>query len=80
MAFSIISLLNAVTWFFCTVSFSTDYRWIDLAGRVLVVVCIILNVFFLISRKKARTIEKASMILYTLIGCVFFAGALYFDN
>ena len=48
MFYYIVSLLNASTWLVCTLSYSTDYGWIDVVFQSLVILCVLLNIFYLL--------------------------------
>ena len=79
MSYYIVSLLNASTWFVCTLSYSTDYRWIDMAFQFLVVLCVMLNILYLFRRKSNRMLEKASLVLYTFISLAFLVRFVIWD-
>lgn len=79
MSYYIVSLLNAFTWFVCTLSYSTDFRWVSVAFQFLIVLCVVLNIFLLFKRKSKRILEKASLVLYTCISVAFLVRFVLLD-
>lgn len=79
MSYYIVSLLNAFTWFVCTLSYSTDFRWVSVAFQFLIVLCVVLNIFLLFKRKSKRTFEKLSLVLYTCINVAFIVRFVLLD-
>ena len=75
MSFYIVSLLNAFTWFVCTLSYSTDYRWVSEIFQFLIILCVVLNIFLLFKKK----IEKTSLVLYTFINVAFIIRFVFLD-
>lgn len=79
MSFYIVSLLNAFTWFVCTLSYSTDYRWVSEIFQFLIILCVVLNIFLLFKKKSKRTFEKASLVLFTCINVAFIIRFVLLD-
>ncbi len=79
MFYYIVSLLNASTWLVCTLSYSTDYGWIDVVFQSLIILCVLLNIFYLFRRKSNRVAEKASLVLYTIISVAFLVRFVLWD-
>ena len=79
MSYYIVSLLNAFTWFVCTLSYSTDFRWVSEAFQFLIILCVLLNIILLFKRKSKRTFEKLSLVLYTCINVAFIVRFVLLD-
>ena len=79
MSFYIVSLLNAFTWFVCTLSYSTDFRWVSEIFQSLIILCVVLNIYLLFKKKSKRTFEKASLVLFTCINVAFIIRFVLLD-
>lgn len=79
MSFYIVSLLNAFTWLVCTLSYSTDFRWVSEIFQLLIILCVVLNIFLLFKKKSKRTFEKASLVLFTCINVAFIIRFVFLD-
>lgn len=79
MSFYIVSLLNAFTWFVCTLSYSTDFRWVSEIFQSLIILCVVLNIYLLFKKKSKRTFEKTSLVLFTCINVAFIIRFVLLD-
>ncbi len=78
MTYSTVSLINAIIWFFGTITYSCDYRTIHSIFYILLVVSIVMNVAMLLTNKHNEKREKISLIVYSALSSIYLLNILFF--
>ncbi len=81
MIYSLVSLMNAVTWLVCIISISADASsFLHSVDHILLISCILLNIILLLKKKYGRVREKINLIIYTILAISFLACDIYYEN
>ncbi len=81
MLYSLVSILNAVTWFVVTISIMADNNsWLHYADHILLILCILLNLSLLLKKKYGKVREKINLIVYTILAVSFLACDIYYET
>lgn len=67
MDYSSISLINAIIWFFGTITMKSESSWVHPTFIVLLVLAIVMNVILLLAKKNNKKRETISLIVYSLL-------------
>jgi len=79
MTYNIVSLFNAIIWFFGTITYSSDSRMIHFIFYILLVVSIVMNVVMLLTNKHNGKREKISLIVYLDLASFYLLYILFFS-
>ena len=67
MDYSSYFLINTIIWFFGTITMKSESPWVHPTFTVLLLLSIVINIVFLLTKKDATKREKFSIMVYSIL-------------